>query len=64
MVRVIIYFFIMCKRAAEAPLLISYTWAKVLKLENCMIDRGVEIPCLTCPTGPILFRASLKGYVH
>ena len=58
MVGVIIYFLILCMQAAEALVLISYTWAKVLKLKNCMIERGVEIPCWTCPTCPISFRTT------
>ena len=36
MVGVIIYLLILYKQAAEALELISYTWAKVLKLKNCM----------------------------
>ena len=63
MVGVIIYFLILYMRAVEALVLISYTWAKVLKLKNCMINRGVEIPCLTCPTGPISFRTSSYFYI-
>ena len=37
MVGVIIYFFILYMLAAEAQVLISYTWAKVLKLKKSMI---------------------------